>query len=101
MAVDWARCGRSVGLPNACGRRDVDEVRTTAGEAGAAADMAKPRKEQQLAYLPRRRYGLRGRIWWSAEFRDAVRLVKCDQAQLGAGDAFSVDEVELWRLLAR
>jgi hypothetical protein len=38
-----------VGLPNACGRRDVDDVRTTAGEAGAAADMVKPRKEQRLA----------------------------------------------------
>lgn len=52
-------------------------------------------------YLPRRRYGLGGRIWWSAEFRDAVRLVKCDQAQLGARDVFCVDEVELGRLLAR
>lgn len=47
-------------------------------------------------YLPKRRYGLGGRIWWSTgEFRDAGRLVKCDQAQLEAGGAFRVGEVEL------
>lgn len=40
-------------------------------------------------YLPRRRYGLGGRIWWSTEeVRDAGRLVKCDQAQLGAEARF-------------
>lgn len=64
MVVDWVRCGRSVGLPNACGRRDVDEVRTTAGEAGAAADMARPRKEQWLA-LPTQKA-----IWNMVERRE-------------------------------
>lgn len=38
--------------------------------------------------------------WSVEEFRDVGRLVKCDQAQLGAGSAFCVGEVELGRLLA-
>lgn len=44
--VDCVRFGRSTGLPKACGRREVDEERTTAGDAGEAADIVKLRKEQ-------------------------------------------------------
>jgi hypothetical protein len=42
-ADDWERCGRSAeGLLKVCWRRDVDGVRTTAGDVvGAAADMAR------------------------------------------------------------
>lgn len=52
VVVDCERCGRSEGLLTVCGRREEEWERTTAGEEGAGADMARLlRKEQREAWL--------------------------------------------------